>query len=121
MAQEILYDVNETLSYKGSIYNDDETTLMIDDVMYQGGEGFSALDVFIRDVVDNQNNYAISGTIYKIEDYDGTIYVYFRHDNCDCMYDYKGDEIKTKCDCEGSYELFTYKAVNAITLVMGIR
>lgn len=121
MEKETLYDINENLSYKGSIYNDDETTLVIDDVIYQGGEGFSALDVFVRDVVDNQNNYAISGTIYKIEDYDGTLYVHYRHDNCSCMFNDDDDQVKNQCDCEGSYELFDYKAINVVTLVRGIR
>jgi len=121
MEKETLYDVNETLSYKGRIYNDDETTLMIDDVLYQGDNDFTALDVFVRDVVDNQNNYGISGKIYKIEDWSGTLYVYYRHDNCSCMFNDDDDQVKDECDCEGSYALFDYKSVNVITLVKGFR
>jgi len=117
MEAEVIYEAGQETAKGLTIYNDDETTLMIDDVLYQGGEGFTALDVFIADVLDHQNNYGISGQIYKIEDWSGTLYVYARQDNCDCMYDYKGDEIKDTCDCEGSYTMFDTKSVNVITMI----
>jgi hypothetical protein len=114
---EVIYEVGQETAKGLSIYNDDETLLMIDDVLYQGGEGFTALDVFVRDVLDNQNNYSISGEIFKIEDWSGTIYVYHRFDNCECMSDDEGNEVKAKCDCEGSYTMFTTKSVDVITMV----
>ena len=114
---EVIYEAGQVIAKGETIYNDSETLLMIDDVLYQGGEGFTALDVFIRDVVDNQQNYSISGTIYKIEDWSGTLYVYSRFDDCECMSDDEGNQVKDKCDCEGSYEMFNSKQVDVITMV----
>ena len=115
---EVIYEAGQRVIAKNeTIYNDSETLLMIDDILYQGGEGFSALDVFVCDVLENQANYSISGEIFKIEDWSGTIYVYHRFDNCECMSDDEGNEVKAKCDCEGSYTMFNSKSVDVITMV----
>jgi hypothetical protein len=114
---EVIYEAGQVVAKGETIYNDSETLLMIDEQLYQGGEGFSALDVFIRDVLDNPANYHISGEIFKIEDWSGTLYVHYRFDNCECMSDDEGNEIKAKCDCEGSYQLFSTKSVDVITMV----